>query len=186
LCRELGQDEAVAISFDAYYRDLSHLPMADRAATNFDHPDSLDGDLLAHHLAELGAGREIPLPVYDFATYARTGDVEFVSPRPYIIVEGILLFAFAGIRARLDHLIFRHCDEATRAQRRLERDVVERGRTPESVQHQWQTTVQPMHDQFVEPFARYATARTTSDQELDAAAADLARTVQTTGPLALL
>lgn len=167
LVDHLGRDQAQALSFDAYYRDFAGIPAAERSQLNFDHPDSLDDGLLVDHLKRLRQGSEIPVPVYDFAHHTRSADIELVEPTPYVIVEGILLFAFAEVRQQMDHLIFRHVEADVRAKRRLTRDVVERGRTAESVKQQWRKTVQPMHERFVEPFAAHADVITTPDQPLD-------------------
>ncbi len=167
LVQALGPEHSVALSFDSYYRDLSHLTVAQRAEVNFDHPDSLDVDLLCGHLGALRDAHEVAVPVYDFATHTRSGDLDLIEPHRFVIVEGILLFAFAEIRNALDVLIFRHCDEPTRAARRLTRDVAERGRSPESVRSQWTSTVQPMHERYVEPFSRYADIVTDQHHDLD-------------------
>ncbi len=167
LVHSLGPDDAVCMSFDSYYRDLAHLTVDQRAEINFDHPDSLDVEMLVDHLQSLRSGGSVAVPHYDFANHTRSGDLDLISPQRFVIVEGILLFAFAEIRHELDVLVFRHCPEDTRAERRLRRDVTERGRTPDSVRHQWATTVQPMHELHVEPYARYADVVTTQAQELD-------------------
>ena len=173
----LGPGQAICISFDSYYRDLAGLTVEERARVNFDHPDSLDVAMLVDHLQRLRAGDAIAVPHYDFVNHTRSGDIDLVEAHRFVVVEGILLFAFPEIRAELDVLVFRHCDEATRAERRLRRDVSERGRSPESVREQWATTVQPMHELHVEPYARYADVVTTADQELDDVVADLARSL---------
>lgn len=170
----LGATRASRFSFDAYYRELSHLSVEQRAATNFDHPDSLDADLLVEHLIRLREGRDVAVPVYDFTTHARTDDLDLVSPRPFVIVEGVLLFAFPEIRQQLDFRVFRQCAEQVRADRRFQRDVVERGRTPESVRHQWQTTVQPMYEIHVEPYAEHADLVVDGEDDLDLAVATVA------------
>lgn len=180
LVHSLGPTEAVCLSFDSYYRDLAHLTVEERATVNFDHPDSLDVAMLVDHLQSLRAGTEVAVPDYDFANHTRSGDLELVGPHRFVIVEGILLFAFAEIRDELDVLVFRHCDEPTRAARRLRRDVTERGRTPESVRSQWATTVQPMHELHVEPYASHADVVTTQDQDLDLVVAELAATLRAT------
>ncbi len=163
----LGPGQAICLSFDSYYRDLADLSAEERAMVNFDHPDSLDVTMLVDHLRQLRDGREIAVPHYDFVNNTRSADIDLVAPHRFVIVEGILLFAFPEIRAELDVLVFRQCDEATRAQRRLRRDVSERGRSPESVRRQWATDVQPMHELHVEPYARHADVVTTQDQDLD-------------------
>jgi uridine kinase len=175
LAEALGPDQATCVSFDSYYRDYSQLTVEQRARVNFDHPDSLDVDLLVNHLQQLKAGHEVAVPVYDFATHTRSDHIEMVQPRPFVLIEGILLFAFEEIRHHLDHLIFRHCPDEVRAARRFERDVKERGRTPESVKAQWAETVLPMHRRYVEPFAEYADVVTTHGQDLDEVVAGLAK-----------
>ncbi|MEM9563248.1 MAG: uridine kinase [Actinomycetota bacterium] len=180
LVEALGADQAICLSFDSYYRDLAELSVEERAQVNFDHPDSLDVAMLVDHLRLLRGGREIAVPHYDFVNHTRSADIDLVEPHRYVIVEGILLFAFPEIRAELDVLVFRQCDEATRAERRLRRDVTERGRSPESVRQQWATTVQPMHELHVEPYARHADVVTTQDQELDAIVARLAGSLRST------
>lgn len=177
LVGSLGVEQAICLSFDSYYRDLADLTVEQRALVNFDHPDSLDVAMLVEHLQSLRRGNEVAVPDYDFANHTRSGDIEIVEPHRFIIVEGILLFAFAEIRDELDVLIFRYCDEQTRADRRLRRDVTERGRTPESVRAQWATTVQPMHELHVEPYARHADVITTQDQDLDTVVGDLTSTL---------
>lgn len=167
LVNALGPGEAICLSFDSYYRDLAELTVEQRAQVNFDHPDSLDVEMLVEHLRSLRKGSEVAVPDYDFANHTRSGHLELVRPHRFIIVEGILLFAFEQIRAELDVLVFRHCDEATRAERRLRRDVVERGRTPESVRAQWAETVQPMHELHVEPYAHHADVITDQADDLD-------------------
>jgi uridine kinase len=155
------------ISFDSYYRDQGHLAPAERSAVNYDHPDTLDGDLLSHHLRSLQDGCATAIPVYDFATHTRSEDVTLVEPAEVVVVEGILLFAFAPIREQLDLRVFRHCPEDVRFARRLRRDQRDRGRSAESVEAQFASTVKPMHDQFVEPFADCADVTTTHGEELE-------------------
>ncbi len=185
LVERLGAEAAVCISFDAYYRDHSHLTVAQRARVNFDHPDSLDVELFVDHIQALRQGREIAVPTYDFATHTRSGALDIVVPRQFVIIEGILLFAFEEIRHELDYLIFRDCEEPTRAQRRYRRDVDERGRTPQSVRSQWVETVRPMHDIYVQPFARFADLVTTNDQELDRLVDHIADSLHRGGPFVL-
>ena len=178
LVAALGSSAAACISFDSYYHDYSGLSVDERAGVNFDHPDSLDVDLLVEHLQTLRAGREIAVPVYDFANHTRSGDLELVAPSRFVIIEGILLFAFARIRRELDFLIFRDCEEPVRAQRRFRRDVSQRGHTPESVRSQWESTVQPMHEIYVAPFARHADLVTTHGEDLDEVVARIAESLQ--------
>lgn len=164
--RMRGPQTAAILSFDLYYRDQSHLPLAERSQVNYDHPTSLDGELLAEHLMHLRAGREVAVPGYDFASYARTGDVHLMPPAELVVVEGILLFAFEALWELLDYRVFRDCPEDVRFQRRLERDVVERGRTPDGVRAQLEATVKPMHDRYVQPHAARADFVTGHGQDL--------------------
>jgi uridine kinase len=152
----VGSERVVLIQHDAYYRDLAHLPFEDRVLTNFDHPDSLETELLIEHLRELRAGRSIDRPIYDFSTHTRTTQVRRVDPEPVIIVEGILVLTEAKLREMMDLRIFVDTDGDLRVLRRLRRDLVERDRTVDSVIAQYMATVRPMHLQFVEPSKRYA------------------------------
>jgi len=157
----LGTDRCCVLDHDSYYRDLSHKPPAVRAATNFDHPDSLDNELLAEHIQRLLAGQSIERPCYDFSTHTRRQQAEAVTPRPVVICEGILLLAVPKLRRSFDLRIYIDTPADVRALRRLQRDIAERGRTVESVVKQYLSTVRPMHEQFVEP------ARKTADAILD-------------------
>ena len=150
LSDRLGADVSV-LGFDEYYHDLVHLTPDERALVNYDHPDSLDVDLLVSHLDGLLAGRPAEVPVYDFITHTRTGTTRRVDPRPVIVVDGILVLAFPVIRERLDVSVFVEAPPEVRLARRLDRDVRERGRTPEGVRTQFAATVAPMHDAFVSP-----------------------------------
>ena len=152
----LHLDAAVFIDHDAYYRELAHLPLEERAAVNFDHPDSLDNDLLVHQLRELLAGRAVEKPVYDFARHTRAPETVRVEPRDVILVDGILLFAEPRLRELFDLKIFVDTDADVRFIRRLRRDIDERGRSLDSVVEQYLTTVRPMHFEFVEPTKRWA------------------------------
>lgn len=143
-------DRAVVIPYDAYYRDLSDLPEAERARVNFDSPDALETDLLVQHLDALKRGEPVRVPVYDFATHTRTSERD-VSPAPVVIVEGILLLNEPAVCNRLDLKVFVEASADERILRRLARDVDERGRSVASVMDQYRTTVRPMHDRFVEP-----------------------------------
>lgn len=150
LCDTLG-DRCAALDHDSYYRDLSHLTPADRAAVNFDHPDSLENDLLIAHLGSLRRGVPIDKPKYCFATHTRLPQTVRIAPRPVVIVEGILLLALPELHDVFDLRVFVDVDADVRALRRLRRDVSERGRTIDSVFAQWIETVRPMHERFVAP-----------------------------------
>lgn len=156
ILRRAGTDHIALIQHDAYYKDLSDLPMAQRTLQNFDHPDALDNDLLIAHLQELKAGRPVDVPVYDFTTHSRTSKTLRVAPHRVIVVEGILIFADEALRNLMDVRIYVDTDADIRFIRRLERDIAERGRTMDSVIHQYLATVRPMHQEFVEPSKRYA------------------------------
>jgi len=144
-------DRAAVLWFDEYYHDLVHLDPAERATVNFDHPDSLDGGLLVEHLDGLLAGRAVDVPVYDFSTHTRTGRTRRVEPRPVVVVDGILVLAVPEVRGRLDLAVFVDAPQPVRLARRMDRDVAERGRTPDSVRAQFAATVAPMHEAFVAP-----------------------------------
>jgi uridine kinase len=152
----LGGDQASVIHHDSYYRDTSHLSFEERQAINYDHPDSLESELLAEHLKELRAGRPVPVPVYNFAEHSRQLQREHVHPRRIIIVDGLLILWDPQLRAMLDIKVYVDTDADLRFIRRLRRDITERGRTAESVILQYTRTVRPMHLEFVEPSKRYA------------------------------
>jgi len=152
----VGGDLVTLIQHDAYYRDQSHLEIAERRKINYDHPDSLETELLIHHLQELRAGREVEVPVYDFSIHTRTAATMHVAAEAVVMVEGILVLAEPELRKLMDLRIYVDTDGDLRFIRRLERDIEERGRTVESVTTQYLSTVRPMHLQFVEPSKRYA------------------------------
>jgi uridine kinase len=156
ILQRVGPDRIAYIQHDSYYKDLTGLPPAQRAEVNFDHPNSLETELLISHIEQLKAGRSIEVPIYDFSTHSRTDKSFKVNPRGVIVVEGILIFADAALRSMFDVKIFVDTDADIRLIRRLERDITERGRTVESVIKQYQATVRPMHLEFVEPSKRYA------------------------------
>lgn len=156
IVESLGNDRVTVLDHDRYYRDRSDLRLEERAALNYDHPDSLETDLLVRHVRDLREGRAVEVPTYDFARYARLAATDLAHPRPAIIVEGILIFADADLRALLDVKVFVDADDDVRFIRRLTRDVAERGRTMASVVEQYQASVKPMHLEFVEPTKRYA------------------------------
>jgi uridine kinase len=156
ILKRAGTNQISLIQHDAYYKDLGDLPQAQRAIRNFDHPDALDNALLIAHLKELKAGRPIQMPIYDFTTHTRTGRTHKVEPSRVILVEGILIFADEILRQLMDAKIYVDTQADIRFIRRLQRDIAERGRTMESVVHQYLATVRPMHEQFVEPSKRYA------------------------------
>jgi uridine kinase len=152
----LGPDRVTVLDHDRYYRDRNDLRLEERAALNYDHPDSLETDLLVAHVRALKAGRPVAVPRYDFTRHARLAEQDTFQPRRALIVEGILIFTDPALRELMDIKVFVDTDSDTRFIRRLERDVAERGRTMASVIDQYQTTVKPMHLEFVEPSKRYA------------------------------
>jgi uridine kinase len=152
----LGPDKVTVLDHDRYYRDRNDLRLEERATLNWDHPDSLETDLLVRHVLELKHGRAVEVPTYDFARYARRPASETALPRRAIIVEGMLIFADAPLRQLMDVKVFVDTDDDTRFIRRLQRDMSERGRTVQSVIDQYLRTVKPMHLEFVEPSKRYA------------------------------
>lgn len=171
----LLQDVGVlSVMFDSYYRPLDHLPLVERHAVNFDHPDSLDADLLLEQLRCLRRGEAIEQPVYDFATHARLASTKYSEPAPLVLVDGILLLAFPALVAELDHSVFIDAPESVRLARRIGRDTRERGRSEESVRAQFAATVAPMHDAFVEPSGAHARSRYPWGEDLEAAAQALA------------
>lgn len=156
IVESLGADSVTVLDHDRYYRDRSDLRLEERAQLNYDHPDSLETDLLVRHVTALRNGESVEVPAYDFARYQRLPTTDTALPRKAIIVEGILVFVDAALRALMDVKVYVDTDADTRVIRRLERDVAERGRTLASVIDQYQSTVKPMHLEFVEPSKRYA------------------------------
>jgi uridine kinase len=154
---ELLPPEGVGIiEHDAYYRDRHDLKFEERCQLNFDHPESLETELLVEHLIALKAGHRVAVPVYDFKTHRRTEEPRWVEASPVIIVEGILTLVDARLRAELDIKVFVDTDPDIRIFRRIRRDIEQRGRTFESVREQYYRHVRPMHLQFVEPSKRRA------------------------------
>jgi len=156
ILQRVGRDRIAFLQHDSYYKDLSGLPPAQHAEINFDHPNSLETELLTQHIASLRDGQSVEVPIYDFATDSRTSQTFTVKPHRVIIVEGILIFTEATLRNMFDVKIFVDTDPDLRLIRRLERDILERGRSTESVIKQYLLTVRPMHLEFVEPSKRYA------------------------------
>jgi len=156
ILQRVGPDRIAYIQHDSYYKDLTGLPPAQRAEVNFDHPNSLETELLIAHVEQLKRGQAIKVPIYDFSTHSRTDKIFKVNPRGVIIVEGILIFVDAALRGLFDVKLFVDTDADIRLIRRLQRDITERGRTVDNVIKQYQATVRPMHLEFVEPSKRYA------------------------------
>lgn len=151
-----GQDAIALLPHDSYYRDLSHLPLEERAAFNFDHPNAFETELCVRHLDALLDGHAIQCPVYDYTRHIRTGETTKVDSRPVILLEGILVLAEHHLRNRMDIKIYVDTPDDVRLIRRIRRDIHERDRTIESVLKQYEATVRPMHLDFVEPSKRFA------------------------------
>lgn len=183
LCRAFARSlarPAQTIAQDAYYRDLSHLPLPERARTNFDHPEALELDLLAEHLAALKRGEAVDLPCYDFHTHSRRPETRRVLPCPVILVEGILVLADPGVRAQLDLRVFIDAPRALCAERRRVRDQRDRGRTRQQVEAQL-AAMWPMYEAFVAPTRPLADLRLPGDGDLGESVDILRRAALTQG-----
>jgi uridine kinase len=156
ILQRVGPSQIAYLQHDSYYKDLSGLPPAQRVEVNFDHPHSLETELLIQHVVSLREDKPVDVPIYDFSIHSRTDRTFTVQSRRVVLVEGILIFAEAELRKLFDVKIFVDTDADLRFIRRLQRDITERGRTTESVIKQYLTTVRPMHLEFVEPSKRYA------------------------------
>ena len=156
IVQRVGGDRIAVLSHDWYYRDWIDLPQDVLDHKNFDHPDSLETDLLVRHLRALKQGASVEVPVYDFKTHRRTEEMRRIEPKKVILVDGILIFAEAELRKLFDIKLFVDSDSDVRFIRRVRRDINERGRSFDSVVEQYETTVRPMHLEFVEPSKRYA------------------------------
>lgn len=156
ILERVGGERIAFLAQDSYYKDVVWHSPEELLHHNFDHPASLDTDLLADHVRRLKAGEAVEVPVYDFVRHVRTAEVRRVEPRPVILLEGILLFAEPNLRQELDFKVFVDTDADVRLLRRLRRDIRERGRTVDDVLRQYMESVRPMHLEFVEPSKRYA------------------------------
>lgn len=152
----VGVENVVLVEQDSYYRNLADMPLDERHQANFDHPDSIDSDMLVNHLLRLKQGLQVEMPLYDFKTHTRSNRIAIIEPKPVVIIEGILIFAEARVLDLLDVRVFVDTPDDIRFIRRLQRDIKERGRTVESVIGQYYRTVRPMHHEFVEPSKRHA------------------------------
>ena len=148
---EAFEGSVSTVAFDSYYRDQGHMTLNERALVNYDHPDSLDVELFVHHLRALRDGETIDTPIYDMSTHTRSPDTQIVAPADLVVLDGILLLAFPEVTSLLDLAVFIEASEETRFNRRIPRDVEERGRTAEQSRTQFKETVQPMHAQYVAP-----------------------------------
>lgn len=156
IIERVGPVNLTLIQHDSYYRDLKHLPFEERVKQNFDHPASLETELMVQNLKSLLAGVSVDIPIYDFSAHIRSDQFLKASPRPVILVDGILILFERELRDLMDIRIFVDTDSDVRLLRRLKRDLIERGRSIDSVLHQYESFVRPMHLEFVEPTKRYA------------------------------
>jgi len=156
IIESVGRENVILIEQDSYYRNLSDMPLDERHQANFDHPDSIDSEMLMNHLKRLRSGDSIEMPVYDFVSHTRSNRFDRIEPKPVVLVEGILIFSEPHILSLLDVRVFVDTPDDIRFIRRLQRDIKERGRTTESVIAQYFATVRPMHFEFVEPSKRSA------------------------------
>lgn len=156
IVESVGAQNVVLVEQDSYYRNLSDMPLDERHQANFDHPDSIDSDMLVNHLMRLKQGLAVEMPLYDFVTHTRSDRIEVIEPRPVVIVEGILIFAEPRVLDLLDVRVFVDTPDDIRLMRRLKRDITERGRTFERTLEQYERTIRPMHFEFVEPSKRHA------------------------------
>lgn len=156
IVKAVGAAKVVLVEQDSYYRNLSDMPLDERHQANFDHPDSIDSDMLVNHLLRLKQGLTVEMPLYDFKSHTRSDKIVTIEPKPVVIVEGILIFAETRILDLLDVRVFVDTPDDIRFIRRLQRDISERGRTVDSVIGQYYRTVRPMHHEFVEPSKRNA------------------------------
>jgi uridine kinase len=175
LCHRLPGTSIV--SLDSYYRAISHLPLEERAKTNFDHPDALDWELLHEHLSDLAEGRPFEEPVYSFAEHTRLPGTRMIEPHEFVIVEGLFVFYWPELRDILDTKVFVQTDAEVCFQRRLKRDVAERGRTPESVREQYARTVLPGAEWFVYPTRKHADLIVSGEEPLDRSTAAVIQTL---------
>ncbi len=173
---ELPEGEVVVISQDSYYKDTSHLTYDERVEINFDHPRSIDFKLLVEHLNQLRKGNAIEQPVYSFVEHNRTGETLTTEPKKVIIVEGILILTNPEIRELFDIKIYVHADSDERLIRRLKRDIKERGRDIDEVLTRYQSTLKPMHEQFIEPMKEFADI-IIPNNKYNTVAVDIVRTI---------
>ena len=156
IIRTIGEENLVCLQHDSYYRDLKHLSFEERSTHNFDHPSSLETELLIRHLKALKEGYQVEVPIYDFTRHVRKEETTLVLPKKVILVDGILIFTEKHLRKLLDIKLFVDTDDDIRLLRRIRRDILERERSLESVLNQYEQYVRPMHLEFVEPSKRYA------------------------------
>ena len=176
IINELPEEEVGVISQDSYYNETSHLSYDERVNINFDHPRAIDFDLLQNHLLELKKGKPIHQPVYSFVKHNRTKDTILTHPRKVMIVEGILILTHPEVRDLFDIKIFVHADSDERLIRRIKRDMSERGRDIDEILQRYQSTLKPMHQQFIEPTKEYADI-IIPNNKYNTVAVDIVRTI---------
>ena len=152
----IGQENIVLLQHDSYYRDLKHLPFEERSKQNFDHPSSLETELMIRHIEALKGGYHVEVPIYDFSKHVRKEESREVYPKKVILVDGILIFSEKGLRKQMDIKLYVDTDDDIRLLRRIRRDILERDRELQNVLKQYEEYVRPMHLEFVEPSKRYA------------------------------
>ncbi len=169
LQNQLGADHLGVVSQDSYYKHHPHLSFEQRCKLNFDHPDAIDYKLFGKHLRLLQSGHDVEIPSYSFETHLRNDHTQHIAPKEIMVVEGILIFSNPKLYALFDHSVFIDSDENTRLQRRIARDVKERGRSTEEVASRFRDTIKPMHDLFIEPHKK------TADRLFDNSANDISK-----------
>lgn len=152
----IGEENILVLQHDSYYRDLKHLPLEERIKQNFDHPSALETELMIRHIKALQEGYQVEIPVYDFSRHIRKEETKLVNPKKVILIDGILIFVEKELRELLDIMLYVDTDGDIRLLRRIQRDILERDRSLESVLTQYKKFVRPMHLEFVEPSKRYA------------------------------
>ncbi len=151
IVEHFGSENVSRIEQDSYYFNLADIPLDERRKANFDHPEAVDFEAIGTHLSKLRTGEEVEIPIYDFASHTRKDETRLVKPTPIVILEGILIFSQPEIVELIDLKVFIDTPEETRLERRIERDIEERGRTLDHTLWQYEKTIQPMHKEFVEP-----------------------------------
>lgn len=156
IINSIGEENIVMLQHDSYYRDLKHLPFEERSKQNFDHPSSLETELMIRHIKALKEGYHVEVPIYDFSRHVRKDESREVYPKKVILVDGILIFSEKDLRKQMDIKLYVDTDDDIRLLRRIRRDILERDRELQNVLHQYEEYVRPMHLEFVEPSKRYA------------------------------
>ena len=172
----VGRENVILVEQDSYYRNLADMPLDERHQANFDHLDAFDNGMLVNHLKRLKQGQSIEMPVYDYKNHVRSEEFDHLEPKPVIVVEGILIFNSKALRDLFDIKVFVHADADERLIRRVRRDIEERGRDINEVLGRYQSTLKPMHQQFIEPTKTYADIIIPNDR-YNTVAIDIVRTV---------